>query len=52
MLAPVDSTGEVCIWTYADSHVLVDINGWFIDGYEGRAPRRFVDTRSGQFHPL
>ena len=52
VLAPVDSTGEVCIWTYAASHVLVDINGWFISGYEGRAPRRYVDTRSGQFRPL
>jgi hypothetical protein len=52
VLVPVDSTGEVCIWTYADSHVLVDVNGWFVSGYEGRVPRRFVDTRSGQFSPL
>ena len=34
------------------AHVLVDINGWFTSGFEGRAPRRFVDTRSGQFAPL
>ncbi|HEX4983859.1 MAG TPA: hypothetical protein VFV63_19285, partial [Ilumatobacteraceae bacterium] len=52
VLVPVDSTGKVCIWTYAPSHVLVDINGWFASGFEGRAPRRFVDTRSGQFRPL
>ena len=52
VLVPVDSTGEVCIWTYAPSHVLVDINGWFTSGFQGRAPRRFVDTRSGQFTPL
>ena len=33
-------------------HVLVDVNGWFTSGFEGHAPRRFVDTRSGQFAPL
>jgi SpoIID/LytB domain protein len=52
VLVPVDSTGEVCIWTYEASHVLVDVNGWFTSGFEGRAARRFVDTRSGQFAPL
>jgi SpoIID/LytB domain protein len=52
VLVPVDSTGEVCIWTFAAAHVLVDVNGWFTSGFEGRAPRRFVDTRSGQFAPL
>jgi hypothetical protein len=52
VLVPVDSTGEVCIWTFAAADVLVDINGWFTSGFEGRAPRRFVDTRSGQFSPL
>ena len=52
VLVPVDSTGEVCIWTFAAADVLVDINGWFTSGFEGRAPRRFVDTRSGQFAPL
>ena len=52
VLVPVDFTGEVCIWTYAPAHVLVDINGWFTSGFEGHAPRRFVDTRSGQFAPL
>jgi hypothetical protein len=52
VLVPVDATGDVCIWTYADSHVLVDVNGWFKSGYEGHTPRRFVDTRSGQFSPL
>ncbi|HWM18555.1 MAG TPA: SpoIID/LytB domain-containing protein [Ilumatobacteraceae bacterium] len=52
VLVPVDFTGEVCIWTYAPAHVLVDVNGWFTAGFEGRAPQRFVDTRSGQFTPL
>ncbi|MGH9134596.1 MAG: hypothetical protein ACRDZZ_11705, partial [Ilumatobacteraceae bacterium] len=52
VLVPVDHTGEVCIWTYAAADVLVDINGWFTSGFEGRSPRRFVDTRSGQFAPL
>jgi SpoIID/LytB domain protein len=52
VLVPLDGTGEICIWTYEAAHVLVDVNGWFTSGFEGRAPRRFVDTRSGQFAPL
>ena len=52
VLALVDSTGEVCVWTYAASHVLVDVNGWFKSGFRGGAPRRIVDTRSGQGAPV
>ena len=52
VLAQVDATGEVCVWTYAASHVLVDVNGWFTSGFRGRAPARIVDTRSGQGAPL
>jgi Stage II sporulation protein len=52
VLMPVDHTGKICIWTFADAHVLVDVNGWFTDGFAGTAPDRFVDTRSGQFGPL
>jgi hypothetical protein len=52
VLMPVDGSGAICIWTFADAHVLVDVNGWFTSGFEGRAPERFVDTRSGQFGPL
>ena len=51
VLAQVDATGEVCVWTYAASHVLVDVNGWFTSGFRGRAPVRIVDTRSGQGAP-
>jgi Stage II sporulation protein len=52
VLMPVDSTGKICIWTFADAHVLVDVNGWFTSGFDGTNPERFVDTRSGQFGPL
>ncbi len=38
VLAPVDATGEVCVWTYAASHVLVDVNGWFTLGFEAALP--------------
>ena len=38
VLAPVDASGEVCVWTYAASHVLVDVNGWFTSGFRGSAP--------------
>ena len=52
VLAQVDASGDVCVWTYAASHVLVDVNGWFTSGFRGRAPARIVDTRGGQGAPL
>jgi peptidoglycan hydrolase-like amidase len=47
VLVPVDGTGEVCVYSYASSHVLVDVAGWFSGGFEPVVPNRIVDTRSG-----
>ena len=49
VIAPVDSTGKVCIDSSVASHVVVDVNGWFgtTSGLTALTPVRFFDTRSG-----
>jgi hypothetical protein len=42
----VDGTGEVCVFTHASSHVLVDVAGWFSSGFNPVVPNRIVDTRN------
>jgi hypothetical protein len=46
VLVPVDGTGEVCVFTHASSHVLVDVAGWFSSGFNPVVPNRIVDTRN------
>ncbi len=50
VVAPIGANGSVCIYTFANAHVLVDIAGWFTGGsqpaFTGNIPERFVDTRS------
>ena len=40
--------GKVCVFTYAATHVLVDLLGWITStgGYTGVAPVRALDTRT------
>ena len=50
VIAPIGADGSVCIFTSADSHLIVDISGWFTGGatpaFTGNIPRRLVDTRN------
>ena len=50
VIAPIGSDGSVCIYTYADAHLIVDIAGWFTGGntpaFRGNVPKRLVDTRN------
>ncbi len=50
VIAPIGADGTICVYTYADAHVLVDVNGWFSGGadpsFVGTVPRRLVDTRN------
>ena len=50
VIAPIGVNGSVCIFTSADSHLIVDISGWFTGGvspaFTGNIPRRLVDTRN------
>ena len=49
VIAPVDSTGKVCIASSVGTHVVVDINGWFgsTSGLNALTPVRVFDTRNG-----
>jgi len=51
VIAPVGSDGSVCLFSSANSDVIVDIAGWFegdaSNGFVGSTPKRFVDTRDG-----
>jgi hypothetical protein len=50
-IAAVSGAGQLCVWTFAESDVLVDVTGWL--GPRGTSrltpigPRRVVDTRVG-----
>ena len=50
VVAKIGSTGEVCIYTSAPTHVVVDVNGAFSPTGVGRSWRpaasRILDTRS------
>jgi hypothetical protein len=50
VVAPIGSDGSVCLSSSADTHVLVDVAGWFTGGLDapfvGNVPRRLVDTRN------
>jgi hypothetical protein len=46
VVAPVDSTGEICVSTMTATEVVVDVSGWFDSGVRAAAGR-LVDTRVG-----
>lgn len=50
VIAPLAADGSICIHTSADSHLIVDIAGWFTGGasasFTGNVPKRLVDTRN------
>jgi hypothetical protein len=54
VIAPVSSTGEVCFYTNAETHLLADINGYFPtgQGFTAAGPTRVFDTRSGSAQGL
>lgn len=47
VFAGLDGDGKVCIFSRADVHVVVDVNGWLPDGVFAplTAPARLADTR-------
>jgi hypothetical protein len=49
VIAPVSPSGTVCFHTYAETDMIVDINGWIASGssFHGVGPARVVDTRTG-----
>ena len=49
VIAKIGSNGQVCVFTYATTDLLVDVNGYFPAGasYAPVVPARFVETRAG-----
>jgi hypothetical protein len=47
--AKLGAGGFVCVFTYATTHIVIDLNGYFIKGanYTPLNPARLVDTRPG-----
>ena len=48
VIAPVDSAGNVCFYSYGKTHVLADVSGYFPTGSSltTLSPKRIMDTRS------
>jgi alpha-tubulin suppressor-like RCC1 family protein len=48
-LSKVGSSGSVCLYTSAATHLIVDVAGWFSagSGFTGITPARAADTRNG-----
>jgi hypothetical protein len=51
VIAPIGSSGFVCVYTQSTTDVIVDISGWFegtsTNGFIATNPARLVDTRDG-----
>ncbi len=49
VVATVGVNGSVCLYAHSDTHVVVDVTGWFNrgDAYSAAVPDRVVDTRFG-----
>lgn len=50
-IAALSSAGQLCVWTYTEADILVDVTGWLGPNGTSRltpiGPTRVVDTRSG-----
>ena len=51
VVAPVGPDGGICVYTYQQTDILVDVLGWFGGGaatppFVGAVPQRLVDTRN------
>ncbi len=50
VIAPVSASGEVCLFSSADTYLIADVNGWFATGswFAPLTPVRTFDTRPGE----
>jgi hypothetical protein len=50
-IVPLDSRGGICLFSPANTHIVIDVNGSFSTGAAARltalTPRRLLDTRGG-----
>ena len=48
VIAPIGVDGSVCLFSLAETDLLVDVAGWFEgDAFVGATPKRLIDTRNG-----
>ena len=52
VLAPLDDSGKVCVFSSASTHLIVDIAGWInglenVSGFTQTSPKRLADSRNG-----
>jgi len=52
VMAPLSSTGTVCLYVYGRADLLVDVSGYFTSGFEDLVPERVLDTRNGVGAPV
>lgn len=54
VIVPVSANGEVCFYTYAETHLIADVNGYFPtgSGFVSNTPDRVFDTRVGSAQGL
>jgi hypothetical protein len=54
VIAPVSANGEVCFYTFAQTHLIADVNGYFPSGsgFVSNTPARVFDTRVGSAQGL
>ena len=49
VIAPVGTTGAVCLYSQSEVDLIVDVAGWFVgNAFTGATPQRLVDTRDGK----
>jgi hypothetical protein len=46
-----DAAGDVCVYTHAATHIVVDLLGTASTGFSGGAPERLLDTRTANLPP-
>ena len=47
VIAAVSAAGETCVFSSVESDIVVDLAGWFTNGFTGSTPKRLIDTRIG-----
>jgi subtilisin family serine protease len=49
VVTQIGAGGKVCLFTYAPTHLIADINGYYPTGalYDARPPARLLDSRAG-----
>ena len=48
VLTGTGTGGQVCVYSSADTDVILDVNGWTTGGFLAMVPVRAADTRAGQ----